>query len=114
MPRYDYVCSVCGNRFELKQSFDSMPFADCPVCGRESRRMFNAVSVVFKGSGFYVNDYGGHGATSKPESTSSGASDAKGKSDSTPKPETTSKAETKAETKAEAKKETAASKASGD
>ncbi len=110
MPRYDYECSVCGNRFELKQTFDSTPFADCPACGKESRRMFNAVSVVFKGSGFYVNDYGGRGSTSKPESTANGASDAKGKSDSPSKPETTSKAETKAETK----KETAASKASGD
>lgn len=110
MPRYDYECSVCGNRFELKQTFDSTPFADCPGCGRESRRRFNAVSVVFKGSGFYVNDYGGHGSTSKPGPAANGAPDSKGKPDSPSKSETTSKGETKAD----AKKETAASKASGD
>ena len=58
MPRYDYQCSACGHRFELRQGFDSDPVADCPACGRESSRRFHSVPVVFKGSGWYVNDHG--------------------------------------------------------
>ena len=60
MPRYDYICNNCegGYTFELKQSFDSEPVADCPICGTLSKRQFSSVPIVFKGSGWYVNDYG--------------------------------------------------------
>ena len=58
MPRYDYQCQACGYEFELRQSFSSEPVADCLQCGMTSRRLIRAVPVVFKGSGFYVNDYG--------------------------------------------------------
>ncbi len=63
MPRYDYECEA-GHGFELKQSFVSEPVADCPVCGRLSSRKFSAVPIVFKGSGWYVNDYGKKGSSS--------------------------------------------------
>ena len=70
MPRYDYICENCdgGYTFELKQSFDSEPVADCPICGSLSKRQFSSVPIVFKGSGWYVNDYG------KKNSTTSSAS----------------------------------------
>ncbi len=58
MPRYDYECQTCHHVFELKQSFDSEPVATCPECRNGARRKFSVVPVVFKGSGFYVNDYG--------------------------------------------------------
>ena len=58
MPRYDYRCKACGNHFELRQSFDSDPVADCTECGAPSPRQIHAPPVIFKGSGWYVNDYG--------------------------------------------------------
>ena len=57
MPRYDYECSGCGHVFELRQSFESEPYGDCPKCGAASRRKFHAVPIIYKGSGFYTTDY---------------------------------------------------------
>ena len=73
MPRYDYECQTCHHEFEIKQSYSSEPVAECPECGKSSRRVIRAVPIVFKGSGFYVNDYGkGKSATSSsPESKES-------------------------------------------
>ena len=63
MPTYEYECNSCQHRFEENQSFSSEPVATCPKCTEDSRRVFHAVPVVFKGAGFYVNDYGkGSGA----------------------------------------------------
>ena len=84
MPRYDYRCSDCGHEFEIKQSFSDEPVALCPLCGVDSRRVIHSVPVVFKGSGFYVNDYGkggGSNGRSKPESDESSDSDSKSDSD---------------------------------
>lgn len=58
MPRYDYRCSLCGHQFELRQSFDSPTVMDCLKCGAAANRKFHAPPVIFKGSGWYVNDYG--------------------------------------------------------
>jgi putative FmdB family regulatory protein len=58
LPRYDYKCSSCANIFELRQSFDSETVMPCPKCGSTSNRQFHAPPVIFKGSGWYVNDYG--------------------------------------------------------
>ena len=58
MPRYDYRCSECGHAFELRQSFSSEPVAECPDCAGLATRQFHAPPVFFKGSGWYVNDYG--------------------------------------------------------
>ncbi len=56
MPTYQYVCSKCNTHFELKQSFNDESVAHCPQCKAESRRLFNPVPIIFKGSGFYVTD----------------------------------------------------------
>lgn len=58
MPRYDYQCTICDNRFELVQSFKEAGSGTCPVCSGEGRRVFHAVPVIYKGSGFYTTDYG--------------------------------------------------------
>ena len=58
MPRYDYECRICHYRFELKQSFDSDPFINCPQCNEQARRRFHSVPIIFKGSGWYVKDKG--------------------------------------------------------
>ena len=57
MPRYEYECRSCGHNFELTQSMSDEPVKDCPKCGKEVRRLiFGGSGVIFKGSGFYVND----------------------------------------------------------
>jgi putative FmdB family regulatory protein len=85
LPRYDYECED-GHIFELKQSFNSEPKADCTVCGKPSTRKFSVVPIVFKGSGWYVNDYGKKGAsstsTNSKEGSSESGSDSSGSSDS--------------------------------
>ena len=56
MPTYQYACTECGHSFEQFQSFSEDALTVCPVCEGKLRKLFNAVGVVFKGSGFYRND----------------------------------------------------------
>ncbi|MGI8761180.1 MAG: FmdB family zinc ribbon protein [Jatrophihabitantaceae bacterium] len=58
MPTYQYACTSgeCGQRFELVQSFTDQNASECPACAGPVRKVFSAVGVVFKGSGFYRND----------------------------------------------------------
>ena len=58
MPTYQYACTTdeCENKFELVQSFTDPSASECPVCGGPVRKVFSAVGVVFKGSGFYRTD----------------------------------------------------------
>ena len=56
MPTYQYRCLNCNRQFELKQSFDDKPVADCPSCHGVARRIFCAVPIIFNGPGFYVTD----------------------------------------------------------
>ena len=56
MPTYQYACTECGHFFEQFQSFTDDALTECPVCSGKLRKVFNAVGVVFKGSGFYRND----------------------------------------------------------
>ena len=56
MPTYQYVCTECGTPLEVVQSFTDAALVECPTCGGRLRKVFSAVGVVFKGSGFYRND----------------------------------------------------------
>jgi len=56
MPLYDYKCPHCGI-FEVEQSIKEKVFSKCPKCGRDVKRLISPSGIVFKGSGFYVNDY---------------------------------------------------------
>ncbi|MGA9102753.1 FmdB family zinc ribbon protein [Aeromicrobium sp.] len=67
MPTYQYLCTECGEALEVQQSFSDDALTVCPVCEGRLRKVFNAVGVVFKGSGFYRND-------SRATTTSSDAS----------------------------------------
>jgi putative FmdB family regulatory protein len=59
MPIYEFKCKRCGRVFEeLFSNGDTLP-TSCSVCGGELERVFSgSVGLNFKGSGFYVNDYG--------------------------------------------------------
>ena len=81
MPTYQYACTECSHAFEQFQSFSDDALTECPQCTGRLRKLFNAVGVVFKGSGFYRND-------SRGTTTSSDASPSPEKSGSTEKPST--------------------------
>ena len=66
MPTYQYACTDCNHAFEQVQSFTDDALTTCPQCEGRLRKIFNAVGVVFKGSGFYRTD-------SRSESKSSSA-----------------------------------------
>ena len=56
MPTYQYACTECGHDLEAVQSFTDDALTECPVCHGRLRKVFGAVGIVFKGSGFYRND----------------------------------------------------------
>lgn len=56
MPTYQYRCAGCGNELEVVQKFTDASLTECPSCTGTLRKVFNAVGVVFKGSGFYATD----------------------------------------------------------
>ena len=104
MPLYEYQCEKCGNVFEVLQRFSDAPLTEHEGCGGKVAKQLTAPAFQFKGSGWYVTDYGKGG--SKPEAKSEDKSDTK----SEKKPETASsdagtKSESKpvSETKAESK-----------
>ena len=56
LPIYEYKCTKCSHQFELRRGFGEDTSAPCPRCKGEGRRLFSPVTVIFKGSGFYVTD----------------------------------------------------------
>lgn len=56
MPTYQYACADCGHEFEAFQTFSEASLTACPECKGEVRKIYSAVGVVFKGSGFYKTD----------------------------------------------------------
>jgi putative FmdB family regulatory protein len=86
VPTYQYACTECDHFFEQFQSFSDDALTVCPECSGKLRKVFNAVGVVFKGSGFYRND--------SRSTTSSGDA-----------PSKTSEATTKSESKSGSKSE---------
>lgn len=56
MPTYQYECTSCGHQFEQIQSFSDDPIKHCPDCNSEVKKIYSAVGVVFKGTGFYKTD----------------------------------------------------------
>ena len=94
MPLYEYRCHRCGKTFELRQKFAEAPLTVHAGCGGEVERIIFASALQFKGSGFYVNDYG-RGGKSRPTNGSNAKSESKTESKSDSKPE--SKPESKGE-----------------
>ncbi|WP_209693155.1 FmdB family zinc ribbon protein [Kribbella aluminosa] len=77
MPTYQYQCTDCGESLEARQSFTDDALTVCPNCQGNLRKVFNAVGVVFKGSGFYRNDSRSSGTGSVPAKADSSASGSK-------------------------------------
>lgn len=86
MPKYQYQCKACGEALEVQQSFTDDAMTICPACGGDLRKVFNAVGVVFKGSGFYKTDSRSGSSASLAASSSSGSGDSSSSSSSDSKP----------------------------
>lgn len=85
MPLYEFKCRQCEHNWEVKLAYKA-PVPDCPGCGStDVRKVFHAAALVFKGSGWHVNDYGKSGprgsSSSQPATTES-------KAETSPKPAT--------------------------
>ena len=59
MPTYVYRCKDCGHEFETIQKMSDDPLKTCPECEGAISRLLFPPGIVFKGSGFHVNDYPG-------------------------------------------------------
>ncbi|MFF2600485.1 FmdB family zinc ribbon protein [Streptomyces californicus] len=75
MPTYQYQCTECGEGLEAVQKFTDDALTVCPSCDGRLKKVFSAVGIVFKGSGFYRNDSRGSSSSSTPASSSSKSSD---------------------------------------
>ena len=73
MPTYQYACTECDHAFEQVQSFSDASLTECPQCEGRLRKVYNAVGVVFKGSGFYRTD--SRSSSSSSTAGSSGSTD---------------------------------------
>ena len=105
MPIYEYKCSN-GPEFERRQSYSDEAVAECPQCSRKAHRVMHAVPVIFKGSGFYVNDYARSGppvnGNVNKETTTKDTKPAETTATSTKTPEKSEKPAARTESKATA------------
>lgn len=99
MPLYEYQCEKCGKLFEVLQRYSDAPLTVHEDCGGVVVKQLSAPGFQFKGSGWYVTDYGKGGA--KPEAKSESKSETKteSKSDAGTTAESKPAAETKSESK---------------
>ncbi|MFF5726565.1 FmdB family zinc ribbon protein [[Kitasatospora] papulosa] len=103
MPTYQYQCTECGEGLEAVQKFTDDALTVCPNCEGRLKKVFSAVGIVFKGSGFYRNDSRGSSSSSTPVTSSSKASDSStgstsSKTDSKPAASASSSASSSAST----------------
>lgn len=85
MPTYQYQCTECGEGLEAVQKFTDDALTVCPSCDGRLKKVFSAVGIVFKGSGFYRNDSRGSSSSSTPSTaTASKSSDSKSSDSKSP------------------------------
>lgn len=87
MPTYQYACNDCAEQLEVVQKFSDDALTVCPACEGRLRKVFSAVGIVFKGSGFYKTDNrssSSSSSSSSSKSDSSSSSKSESKSDSKP------------------------------
>ncbi len=66
MPIYQYRCTACGHEFEVIQAMQDPPVSGCERCGQAVTKIISPSGLVFKGSGWYVTDYGSRKPSESP------------------------------------------------
>jgi putative FmdB family regulatory protein len=84
MPLYEYKCHTCGKTFEKMQKFSDAPLLVHDGCGGELEKLISTSALKFKGSGWYVNDYGRGGHLPQKDRSNGESSKTEAKSDSKP------------------------------
>ncbi len=88
MPLYEYECTKCGEKIEMIRRFSDPPLTVCPNCGGVLVKLLSSPAFQFKGSGFYLTDYGKSGSSQAGEKEKRSAGKAEeGKSSSESKGE---------------------------
>lgn len=77
MPLYEYKCAKCGEVFEVLQKFSDEPLHEHPDCGGPVNKLLTTAALQFKGSGWYVNDYGKNGSSGGKEKPKAESGDTK-------------------------------------
>src|SRR5260370_36342101 len=96
MPLYEYKCGSCGDVIEVIQKFSDQPLTVHDKCGGVLERLVSPSALQFKGSGWYVNDYGkGNSKEPKPKTDDSNGAGKGEKSNGTPAAESSGKSESK-------------------
>jgi putative FmdB family regulatory protein len=72
LPLYEYKCVKCGHRFERIEKLSAPTTQKCPKCGKKAERQLSSPAIQFKGSGWYVTDYGGKKGAPSGESSGDG------------------------------------------
>lgn len=81
MPIYEYKCQSCDAELEVFVRSKTEPDS-CPECDGQLSRKISRAGVIFKGSGFYVNDSRGSGGDKKSSSSTASKSSDSGASES--------------------------------
>ncbi len=89
MPNYEYACTKCGEHFEIYQSFTDDPLKRHTGCGGKLNKVYGAVGIVLKGSGFYRNEHGAGARSKKAASSESSKSEKSTTSSETSTPAST-------------------------
>ncbi|WP_128431491.1 FmdB family zinc ribbon protein [Streptomyces cyaneus] len=95
MPTYQYQCTECGEGLEAVQKFTDDALTECPSCQGRLKKVFSAVGIVFKGSGFYRNDSRGSSSSSSPASSKPSTSSSSDSSSSSSSTSSTSSSDSK-------------------
>lgn len=82
MPTYQYRCRDCGEDLEVVQSFSDDALTTCPSCDGSLKKVFSAVGISFKGSGFYKTDSRSSSSSGSSSDSSSSDSSSSSSSDS--------------------------------
>ena len=103
MPNYTYHCDKCAHQFDVHQDFSENSLTTCPKCGQETLlKIYRPARIMFKGSGFYVNDNKSSSRNylsdkkSDESNSSNGSNGTTSKSDAPAKPAESAKSEPKA------------------
>lgn len=73
MPLYEYQCTQCDNRFELRQKFSDEPAKECPSCGGAVQKLISQSGFALKGGGWYAEGYGSGGGKKKSDAPACGS-----------------------------------------
>ena len=108
MPTYEYRCPS-GHEFEKfwRSISAAQPDVPCPVCGKLGERQLSASGFAFKGSGFYLTDYGknAHRGTGTPTGTSPAGEGAAAKGEKSSSEGKSAESGSKSDAKGESKSE---------